>query len=116
MVKYFTAEEVARHNCQEDCWVSIFTNVFNITPLIKENLGDLSAPLLKNAGRSLSHWFNKDSGDIKSFIDPKRNFRLPYTPEGRFVDVPPPDPREFLTKEKPWWMDTKYMVGKVNLH
>ena len=114
MVKYFTPEEVSRHNCIEDCWVSIHYNVFNLTELIAQNPGELSAPLLKAAGTSLSHWFNKDTGDIKTFIDPIKNIRLPYTPSGRFVDVLPSDPSIVkCIKDTPWWLDTKYIVGKV---
>jgi cytochrome b involved in lipid metabolism len=115
MVKYFTPEEVARHNCREDCWVSIFYNVFDITDLIAQNPGELALPLLKSAGTSISHWFLKDTGDLKTYIDPEKNIRLPYTPGGRFIDVPPPLPRVLsVNKEKPWWLDQKYMVGKVN--
>ena len=114
MVRFFTPEEVARHNCREDCWVSIYDNVFDITALILQGPGELSAPLLKAAGTSISHWFNREDGDIKTFIDPEKNIRLPYTPAGRFIDVPPPDPRVLtVNKEKPWWLDNKYIVGKV---
>ena len=114
MVRYFTPEEVARHNYREDCWVSIFDNVFDITQLMAHSPGDLSAPLLKAAGTSISHWFNKEDGDIKTFIDPEKNIRLPYTPAGRFIDVPPPDPSILAgNKERPWWLDNKYIVGKV---
>lgn len=114
MVRYYTAEEVARHNCHEDCWVSIFHNVFDITELIAQNQGELTTPLIKAAGTSISHWFNKDTGDIKTYIDPEKNIRLPYTPGGRFVDVPPSDPRVLsFAKDKPWWLDSKFMVGKV---
>ena len=114
MVRYFTAEEVARHNCREDCWVSIYDNVFDITPLVVQGPGELSAPLLKAAGTSISHWFSKEDGDLKTFIDPEKNIRLPFTPAGRFIDVPPPDPRVLnVNKDRPWWLDSKYIVGKV---
>lgn len=115
MVRYFTTEEVARHNCTEDCWVSIYSNVFDVTQLIASNPDrQLSAPLLKAAGSSVSHWFDKATGDVRTYIDPVRNVRLPFTPDGRFIDVPPPDPRVLTAaKDKPWWLDTKLIVGKV---
>ena len=42
MVKYFTADEVAMHNCAEDCWVSIFDNVYDLTELLAENKGNFT--------------------------------------------------------------------------
>lgn len=41
---------------------------------------------------------------------------MPYTPNGRFVHVPPSD---VTTKwacdfEKPWWQDEKFVVGQLS--
>ena len=115
MVKYFTPEEISIHNFANDCWVIIYNDVYDITSLIQENPGDLIQPLLKNAGLSISHWFNVTNRDIKTFIDPIKNISMPYLPEGRFVHVPPEDPQPWSTisYEKPWWKDEKYIVGKV---
>jgi len=114
MVKYFTPEEVSKHNCAEDCWVSIFNDVYDITPLITQNRGALAEPLIKEAGRSISQWFNRNDGEVKTFIDPEKNIRVPYVPEGRFIHVPPADPREWARNaDLPWWKDKQYIVGKV---
>lgn len=114
MVKYFTPDEVAIHNCAEDCWISIYDNVFNLTSLIAANRGVLADPIIREAGRSVSHWFNPKTGDIKTFVDPVRNIVMPYTPDGRFIHVPPADPTDWDTEyELPWWKDPQYMVGKV---
>lgn len=114
MVKYFTPDEVAMHNCAEDCWVSIYHNVYDITSLIGANRGVLADPLIKEAGRSISHWFHEKTGDIKTYIDPIRNISMPYTPNGRFIHVPPADPMEWSTQyELPWWKDPNYIIGKV---
>mmetsp|Transcript_11528 Transcript_11528/g.11547 ORF Transcript_11528/g.11547 Transcript_11528/m.11547 type:complete len:215 (+) Transcript_11528:125-769(+) len=113
MVKYYTAEEVSTHNCAEDCWVSIYNDVYDITSLVSANRGPLAEPLIKEAGKSISHWFSED-GNIKTFIDPEKNIRLPYTPQGRFLHVPPSDPTEFGTSyDLPWWKDSKYIAGKL---
>jgi hypothetical protein len=115
-MKYYTSQEVAMHNCSEDCWVSIYDKVYNLTPLIKENRGDLALPLIKAAGTSISHWFDKDTGDVKHHVDPVRNIRMPYTPYGRFIHVPPPDPLDHCPSvELPWWFDTKYVAGRVRV-
>jgi hypothetical protein len=111
---FFTEGEVAIHNSYDDCWVSVFENVFDLTELIADNRGEMTRPLEKAAGQNISHWFDSESREVKTHIDPVRNIRLPYTPEGRFVHVPPPDAREWDTSlEKPWWKDEKFIVGKL---
>lgn len=113
-MKYFTQEEVAFHNSSEDCWVSIFGKVYDITMLIDENRGALARPLIEAAGTSISHWFNEKTGDVRTYIDPERNIAMPYTPHGRFIHVPPPDPRDdFTAVPLPWWKNDAYIVGQV---
>lgn len=112
--KYYTAEEIRIHNCAEDCWVSVFEKVFNLTELIKENRGPLANPLIEVAGESISHWFNEKTGDLKIYMDPKRNVSMPYTPAGRFIHVPPPDPKDDSPAvDLPWWKDSKYVIGTL---
>lgn len=113
-MKYYTNEEVKLHSSEDDCWVSIFDDVFNITSLIANNRGVLAIPLVENAGSSISYWFNKETRDIKYYMDPERNLELPFTPYGRFIHVPPPDPVAFEYIETPWWKDQQYIVGKVS--
>jgi hypothetical protein len=116
MVKYYTAEEISYHNHAEDCWVYIDDDVYNLTPLLTDQRSFLAEPILKYAGKSVSHWFVPGKKELRTFIDPERNIRLPYTPEGRFMHVPPPDPTEWSTDyEFPWWGDEKYIIGKVKL-
>jgi hypothetical protein len=113
-MRYFTSEEVASHNSSQDCWVSIFDTVYDLTPLIQENRGALCVPLIEAAGTSISHWFDEKTVDVKTFVDPERNIVVPYTPYGRFIHVPPPDPRDRTPLvDLPWWKDDSYKVGKV---
>ena len=114
MVKYFTPEEVSVHNSADDCWVSIFKNIFDLTELLKENRGELALPLIAAAGTSISHWFNEKSGDVRTYVDPEKNITLPYTPYGRFIHVPPSDPRDRSpVVSLPWWRNKDYIVGQV---
>lgn len=116
-MKYYTADEVAQHNTAEDCWVSIYDNIHDLTDLIAENRSILSAPLISAAGTSISHWFREDTRDLKTFIDPVRNICMPYTPYGRFIHVPSPDPMDNCEiVETPWWLKSVCIVGKVNMH
>ena len=115
MVKFYTSEEIRFHNCGEDCWVSIFDNVFDLTSLIRDNRGALANPIITAAGTSISHWFDEKTGDVKTFMDPVRNIQMPYTPYGRFIHVPPPDPRDKTpcVFDTPWWKDPKCIIGQV---
>ena len=114
MVRYYTPDEIMMHNCAEDCWVSIFDRVYDITSLIHANRSALAEPLIREAGRSVSHWFDRNTDDVKTHMDPERNIETPFTPEGRFIHVPPADPCEWATDyETPWWKDEKYIIGRV---
>eukprot|EP01033_Poteriospumella_lacustris_P002294 gene2294-1676_t len=115
MVKYYTQDEIAVHNHADDCWVIINENVYNITELIREHRGPLAVPLVEAGGTSISHWFNSKTGDLKKYIDPVRNIEVPYTPEGRFIHVPPSDPEDMIEAVPlPWWKDSRYIVGRVS--
>lgn len=114
MVKTYTSEEVALHCTVDDCWVAIFNNVFDITKLIEENKGPLADPLIKQAGQSITHWFDPKTKQLKTYIDEVRNIRVPYTPEGRFIHVPPADPVEWdTTCAEVWWEDPQYIIGRL---
>lgn len=128
MSKFFTPEEVSYHNCSDDCWVSVFDTIFDLSDLIKANNGPLAMPLIQAAGTSISHWFRivqtvgpaREGSkiiteyDVKMHMDPERNIMLPYTPYGRFLHVLPPEPTDMTPScELPWWKDKKYMIGKV---
>ena len=118
MPKYFTPEEVSVHNCGEDCWVIVYDNVYDLTALVSANPGELAQPILKNAGMSVSHWFNKATRDVKTYVDPIKNIVMPFLPEGRFLHVPPEDPQPWSTAsyENPWWKDEKFIIGKVRCY
>ncbi|KAH9128380.1 hypothetical protein AeMF1_001448 [Aphanomyces euteiches] len=113
--RYYTPEEVSMHKCSEDCWVVVFSHVLDITDLIAKNRGMLTQPLVNHAGEDISHWFDPDTMDVKTHIDPDRNLRLPYLPHGRFLHVPPPEPvTTWNTLDlKPWWTDDQYFIGFI---
>lgn len=90
--RYFTASEVSAHNIQSDCWVSYLGNVYDLTPLCNEFAGNINPlasfdqmihhqtlsvlytyigdvllkPIVVNAGKDISHWFNKETRDVSS--------------------------------------------------
>lgn len=72
-------------------------------------------PILAAAGTDISHWFDAKTGDVRTYIDPITHCRVPYTPYGRFLHIPPPYPttdwrNDFVT---PWWKDKSYLIGKL---
>lgn len=115
-LKYYTPDEVALHNCAEDCWVSISGLVYDLSKLIEDNRGPLAMPIITAAGRDVSHWFDVATGDVKMYVDPSRNLHLPYTPHGRFLHVPPPEPTADWSTSfgLPWWRDPQYIIGRVS--
>ena len=79
----------------------------------------LIEPIVANAGRDISHWFDTTTQDVKTWIDPLTNERAYYTPMKRFLHVPaPPYEAKSKTQEAipviPWWQDSKYMIGYLS--
>jgi hypothetical protein len=83
---YFAASEVAQHNTFNDCWLSFFNKVYDVSPLLVEHrssksfdcylsefvlkfspftlAGLLIEPLLKFAGQDITHWFDNKTKDV----------------------------------------------------
>jgi len=116
-MKFYTKEEVSLHSIPEDCWISIFDHVLDVTSLIQS--GNDTKSILNYSGQSVSHWFNninKETGEIeiKTFVDPLRNVSLPYLPEGSILHVLPPDPSTEVNVDIiPWWKQSTLFIGKV---
>ncbi|KAM4038265.1 cytochrome b5 domain-containing protein 1 [Anomaloglossus baeobatrachus] len=111
---YYTPREVSRHCSISDLWVSYLGRVYDLTPLATEHRGDiLLKPIIESAGKDISHWFNEKTGDIKTYIDPQTGCLTPYTPQGRFLHVPPAFPSSDWDTDlgRPWWRDPSYEVG-----
>lgn len=111
--RFFTPSEVAQHNRPEDCWVSFLGEVYDLTKVVKANPGVLSEPILRAAGSDISHWFDDDTRDIRSWTNPVTNAQEYYTPQGRFVGVPPQGPVTGVdtTSDLPWWRNSVLKVG-----
>mmetsp|Transcript_39741 Transcript_39741/g.118271 ORF Transcript_39741/g.118271 Transcript_39741/m.118271 type:complete len:226 (+) Transcript_39741:152-829(+) len=114
--RYYTPYEVAKHNLPDDCWVSFLGGVYDITKLLKDNPGKLIEPLIKAAGKDISHWFNPKTKDLKTHICPVTNLERYYTPMGRFVHVPPAEPMANWDTSfgVPWWKDKAYFIGQLS--
>jgi hypothetical protein len=73
-------------------------------------------PILKHAGQDITHFFDETTKEPKTWIHPELNIRVPYTPHGRYVHIPPPFPVSTWSTaiETPWWKDLKYRVGQLS--
>ncbi|TPX31969.1 hypothetical protein SmJEL517_g04796 [Synchytrium microbalum] len=116
---YFTPSEVSVHNSGHDLWISFLGRVYDLTSLYQEYKADPRVlPLLRNAGRDISHWFNPRTGEFKTQIHPLSNVPVPFTPEGLVPHIPPTFPSSnwnIEEAEMPWWMnDEQYCVGRLS--
>uniref|UniRef100_A0A3Q1F2P6 Cytochrome b5 domain-containing protein 1 n=1 Tax=Acanthochromis polyacanthus TaxID=80966 RepID=A0A3Q1F2P6_9TELE len=115
--KFFTPSEVAAHNSAADIWVSFLGKVFDLSPLMDRHGGDvLMLPIMEAAGKDISHWFDPETKDIQTYVDPQTCCLRYYTPRGRFLHVPPTGPRSDWTNDfgEPWWKDQSYQVGRLS--
>ena len=64
--RYYLPSEVAVHNTKDDCWVSFFGQVFDLTRLLQDNFGtELCDPLVLAAGTDITFWFDPVSRDVR---------------------------------------------------
>ena len=127
--RFYLPSEVARHNTLDDCWISVLGKVFDLSKLLTQSKGlpfafcfdqaddPLAAPLIRYAGNDLSHWFDADTKDVKTCVDPESGLRVPFLPHGRFLHIPPNYPsNEWASNFVPWWIDLHtYVIGNLSL-
>lgn len=68
--RYYTPEEVGLHCTGNDCWVSFFNAVYDLTKLLADNreqFGELCTPIEKVAGTDITHWFDPITQEV-SFV------------------------------------------------
>ena len=116
-VRYFTPNEVMRHNTEDDAWVSVLGKVLELTPLVAQYPVAVSAPLVKASGTDISHWFDKtqDPPDIRKCTDVSTGLQTYYQPNGTFIHIPSLAPDKSIDHgyELPWWKDQKYVIGHL---
>jgi hypothetical protein len=104
----------------QDCWVTLFGKVYDLTRLLAAGHGTLAEPLLEAAGGDVTHWFTRGADGaiaVKTFCDPATNLTSPYTPQGRFIHVPlmAPSSAQGDDFQAPWWApDSGFVVGLLS--
>eukprot|EP01132_Coremiostelium_polycephalum_P007902 gene7902-9723_t len=65
---YFTAEEVAIHNKEDDLWLIIDGKVYNVTEYVDKHMGGLA--IMRNAGKDSSEGFRNQHPDkVRQILD-----------------------------------------------
>ena len=91
--RYYTPNDVSVHNIANDCFVSFFHQVYDLTPLIQNHITNkLCDPIVKAAGTDISHWFDPKTKDPRKCIDINTGLETFYCPDGPYLDIPPLGP------------------------
>ena len=63
--RFYTPKEVMLHNKADNCWVSFFHKVFDLTLLINENHNKSECdPIVLAAGTDITHWFDPETLNV----------------------------------------------------
>ena len=92
MRRYYLPTDVSVHNTANDCWVSLFEEVCDLTKLIQENYAAEAEPLIKAAGTDITHWFDPKTLGPKVFVNPLTNLPEFLAPNGPYLHLPPTGP------------------------
>ena len=124
--RYYTLADVKRHCRSVDIWVVLFDQVLDLTKTCQTNFtSSLCKPLFDYAGKEVSHWFSRKTGEPKTRINPDTGVKEFYFPDGRFLHCPDssPETRDLelncgateteTNVEVPWWRDRNLVLGKL---
>ena len=113
--RYYTPDEVKEHNTANDCYVSIFNEVFDLTTFIQENYSSLMDPLIKSAGTDISHWFDEKTKMPKTCVLEGTSLQCYFTPLGLYRHIPQayPDADWEYDFDIPWWKNDNFKIGKL---
>ena len=91
--------------------------MYDLTTLLAANYeSELCDPLTLAAGKDISHWFDNDTRDPKTFVNPKTSKEDYYCPTGRYLHIPADGPvtSQKKSSSQSWWRDyDKYVIGRL---
>merc|ERR1712176_501240 len=64
------------------------SSVIVITSLTFDACGPLAQPILSAAGSDISHWFDENTKEPRTHVDPTTGLEEIYCPWGRYIHVP----------------------------
>merc|ERR1719310_581429 len=104
---FFLPIQISEHHHENDLWVTVFNRVLDLSRLVAKYRSthyELLKPLILRAGEDVSHWFDKNTHQPKTFIDPNLACKRYVCPDGRFLGVPshlPESTRNAVNEV--WW-------------
>jgi len=113
--RYYMPSEVARHNIPEDCWLSWFGEVYDLSPVLEENKGVDTKPFIDAAGQDITHWFDPQTRNLRERFGDEF-VKLSYTPLGDVLHKPPAEPRSNWANnfKTPWWKDETLKIARLS--
>jgi hypothetical protein len=126
---FYSAEDVAEHKLLTDCWVSMFSRVYNLTPAINclppstnpaTYPNHRMLPIISASGTDISHWFDSRTRQPKRHWNPETGlceYDVPFDAEA-FLHLPPIEPLSNWPDRhvKPWWESHEYCIGRLSNH
>ncbi|EGR33495.1 hypothetical protein IMG5_051740 [Ichthyophthirius multifiliis] len=111
--RYYTPQDVKIHNTANDCWVSFFNKVYDLTELIQQNISSIYCkPLIEVAGNDITYWFDNDSKEPRKQIDINKGELVYYCPQGQYLHVVDMSNQD---QDTPWWKNQKYFIGVLTI-
>eukprot|EP00656_Telonema_subtile_P026186 TRINITY_DN2816_c0_g2_i1.p1 TRINITY_DN2816_c0_g2~~TRINITY_DN2816_c0_g2_i1.p1 ORF type:complete len:181 (+),score=38.42 TRINITY_DN2816_c0_g2_i1:98-640(+) len=113
--RYYMPSEVAQHCTPEDCWLSWFNEVYDLSPVLEQHKGIDTKPLVDSAGQDISHWFDEESGNLRQRFG-EDLVKLSFTPLGDVLHKPPSEPRSNWANnfQTPWWRDGSLKIATLS--
>ncbi|KAL4441700.1 hypothetical protein ABPG74_008697 [Tetrahymena malaccensis] len=117
--RYYTIEDLKVHNQANDCWLTFFNQVYDITPLIQQNINSpLTRPLIEAAGTDITYWFDPKNKEPRKMIDINTGLEKFYCPKGEYLHIPPLGPEtnfDLQEVQTPWWRNSLYFIGRLTV-
>lgn len=107
LLPFYTIHELAEHNHSTDAWICIFTQIYDITSLIKKAQGtSIYQQLIDFAGQDISLWFDEQTHEPRQRIDPHTHQSVLVIPNLSIVE-------SFGT---PFWRSNELLIGRLTKH
>eukprot|EP00658_Telonema_sp_P-2_P081832 TRINITY_DN8493_c0_g1_i4.p1 TRINITY_DN8493_c0_g1~~TRINITY_DN8493_c0_g1_i4.p1 ORF type:complete len:238 (-),score=59.17 TRINITY_DN8493_c0_g1_i4:288-1001(-) len=113
--RYYTPSELAQHNTPDDCWLSWFGDIYDLSPVLEQNTGIESKPLVDSAGTDISHWFDPETLNLRQRYGDDL-VKLSFAPLGEVLHKPPAGPRSNWANDfgTPWWKDETLRIAQLS--
>ncbi|EGR34263.1 hypothetical protein IMG5_018720, partial [Ichthyophthirius multifiliis] len=117
--RFYTLQDLKLHNTANDCWITFFNQIYDITALIQQNINSpFIKPLIEAAGSDITYWFDPLSKDPRVQIDLNTGLEKFYCPQGIFLHIQPSGPENINLVEDlqtPWWKNPIFFIGRLTI-